>query len=148
MNKQLIVSVGLIERDSKFLLTRRVSPLHPQWHHRWELPGGKIYPEETPETALRREVFEETNLKIEKLRLLGIYTQYWKMPTGTQQTFIVLYHCFAFPGEVILNPEENDAFSWENMEEIMQKKNLLDGISDMLKNLFLKNNEMWVLTKK
>jgi len=47
----------------KFLLLRQ-----PNGH--WDLPGGKIDSGETVETALTREVREETNLKIGPLRFL------------------------------------------------------------------------------
>lgn len=137
MNKQLIVSVALIERGSKFLLTRRVSPAYPQWHHRWNLPGGKIHPKETPEQALDREILEETGLKIQSFRLLGVYTHDWEMFAHTQQTFILLYHCQVVDGEVLLNSKENDAFSWKTIEEIMEIEDLLDGIRDMLSFLYL-----------
>lgn len=139
-NKQLVVSVGLIERDSKFLLTRRVSPNHLKWHHRWELPGGKIDPGEVPVEALSREIYEETFLKIIQPRLLGVYTHHWEVQEGTQQTFILLYHCQAPEGEVLLNPSENDAHCWCSIDEIMKKEDLLDGTVTMLEELFLDKN--------
>jgi 8-oxo-dGTP pyrophosphatase MutT (NUDIX family) len=37
----------------------------------WVFPGGKIEPGETPEEAAKREVFEETNLIIEDLEIVG-----------------------------------------------------------------------------
>ena len=38
----------------------------------WELPGGKADPGETADTALRREVKEETGLVIGDLQLTGV----------------------------------------------------------------------------
>ena len=37
----------------------------------WVFPGGKIEANETPEEAAKREVFEETNLIIEDLKIVG-----------------------------------------------------------------------------
>ena len=116
-HKQLVVSVGLIERDARFLLTRRVSPNHANWHLRWEFPGGKICPGETPTEALCREIYEETSLKIIQPKLLGVHTHHWEIPDGVQQTFILFYHCHSPEGEVLLNLSENDAYCWNTLEE-------------------------------
>jgi len=37
----------------------------------WNLPGGRIEKNETPEEAAKREVFEETNLVLENCEKLG-----------------------------------------------------------------------------
>lgn len=46
--------------------------------HRWCLPGGHVDPGEDPLTAAHRELYEETGLKVEELRL------FWhgKAPSG------------------------------------------------------------------
>jgi len=142
MHKQLIVSVGLIERDSKYLITRRLSPKNPQWHQRWELPGGKIECNETPEEALHREIFEETHLLIDSPCLLGVYTHNWEVSTGIQQTFILLYHCLAKQGEVILEPQENDDFAWQTLEEMIERKDLLDGTIKMIQDLAIREPDL------
>lgn len=47
--------------------------LLPRLRHRdWDLPGGVIEQNETPEAAAIREVYEETYAKVEVLELLGI----------------------------------------------------------------------------
>ena len=37
----------------------------------WVFPGGKIEKGETPEEAAKREVWEETNLEVENLEIVG-----------------------------------------------------------------------------
>jgi mutator protein MutT len=135
IHQQLTVVLGLIEREGKFLLTRRVDPKHPQWHLKWEIPGGKIEPEETPIQALLREIWEETQLSIHSQELLGVHTHHWQTSKGIQQTFMLVYHCQTKPGDVILSPEENDDFVWENMDEIVQRQDLLDGTVDIFHSL-------------
>jgi len=44
--------------------------LEKKWNC-WVFPGGKLEPGETPEEAAKREVFEETNLIIEDLEIVG-----------------------------------------------------------------------------
>lgn len=46
----------------------------------WVFPGGKIEPNETPKQAAKREVFEETNLVIEDLEIVGEQAFDKKMP--------------------------------------------------------------------
>ena len=46
-----------IVRDGRVLAARRTFP--PEAAGRWEFPGGKVEPGETPEAALVREVAEE-----------------------------------------------------------------------------------------
>jgi 8-oxo-dGTP pyrophosphatase MutT (NUDIX family) len=137
MHRQLTVSVGMIQRGAELLLTRRINHKHPQWHQRWQFPGGKIQPEETPLEALHREVWEETSLTIRAPKLLGVHTQHWRLGDETQQTFVLLYHCLAGPEEVFLKDQENDAFLWAVPQEIVGMEKLLDGTVFMLKEFLL-----------
>jgi 8-oxo-dGTP diphosphatase len=53
----VVVTAAVIERDGRFLLTRRPQGVHLEGH--WEFPGGKCEPHETYETCLVRELREE-----------------------------------------------------------------------------------------
>lgn len=136
MNRQLTISVGLIQYEDKILLTRRVDPKHLQWHQRWEFPGGKIQPQETPIEALHREILEETNLTINTPRLLGVYTHFWQIEGATQQTFILVYHCFADHQLVRLKKDENDEHIWAEPHCILEMDNTLDGTIAILKEYY------------
>ncbi len=135
MNKQLIIVVGVIEHEGKILITRRNSPNNTEWHQRWELPGGKIQPGETPLEAFYREIFEETQLHVKSPELLGIHTHHWKLTDYTQQTFIVVYKASATHAEVRLNPRENDRFEWTTVEDILSRDDLLAGTHEIFTNL-------------
>jgi ADP-ribose pyrophosphatase YjhB (NUDIX family) len=135
-HRQLTVVVALIEKNGKYLLVRRYDPDSPHWHHRWQMPGGKINPGETPLEALHREVFEETSLFVYSPSLLGIHTHHWDTPTGVQQTFLIAYHCIANQSEVSLFTPENDDYSWEEMPKLLQRRDLLDGTRELLEALY------------
>jgi 8-oxo-dGTP diphosphatase len=83
------VTAAVIENNGKFLIARRKKEKH--LGGKWEFPGGKIEPQETPEECLRRELEEEFGIvaKINnfvaesvfdygdrKIRLLGYYADY------------------------------------------------------------------------
>ena len=54
--RPLIVSAGVVVRDSRVMICRR----RPEVHNglKWEFPGGKLEPGESPEAALARELTE------------------------------------------------------------------------------------------
>jgi mutator protein MutT len=51
---------AVIERDGRFLVTRRLEGTHLSGY--WEFPGGKCDPDETPEACLARELREELGI--------------------------------------------------------------------------------------
>ncbi len=60
--------LGIIfNEDQVLLIKRRDVPV-------WVLPGGGMDVGEDPESAIIREIFEETGLKVEVVRRVGTYT--------------------------------------------------------------------------
>jgi ADP-ribose pyrophosphatase YjhB (NUDIX family) len=57
-------------RRGRVLLARRAVPPYRGW---WDIPGGFLEADEHPEDGARREVHEETGLRVRLLRLLGVY---------------------------------------------------------------------------
>jgi mutator protein MutT len=53
----LVVAAAVVERDGRFLLTRRQRGVHLEGY--WEFPGGKCEPGEGHDDCLRRELREE-----------------------------------------------------------------------------------------
>jgi len=62
------VACAIIFYKGKILSTQR----GPQMKHplKWEFPGGKVEPGETPEHCIEREIFEELNIVISPVRQL------------------------------------------------------------------------------
>ncbi|WP_158781827.1 8-oxo-dGTP diphosphatase MutT [Pantoea sp. BAV 3049] len=61
--KHLQVAVGIIrDQHQNIFLARRSAQSH--MGDLWEFPGGKIEPGETPEQALKRELYEETGIEV------------------------------------------------------------------------------------
>lgn len=59
----LLVTIGIIKRNSLFLIAQRKSDsyLEPS---KWEFPGGKVETLEHPENSLKREIKEELNVEV------------------------------------------------------------------------------------
>ncbi|WP_461030830.1 NUDIX hydrolase, partial [Streptomyces sparsus] len=62
------VAAAAVVRDGRLLLVRR---REPEGELRWQLPAGKVLPGEAVHRAAVRETFEETELRVFPLRLLG-----------------------------------------------------------------------------
>jgi 8-oxo-dGTP diphosphatase len=59
----IVVSAAVIERDDRFLLTRRQAGVHLEGH--WEFPGGKCHAGESLAACMARELHEELNVVAE-----------------------------------------------------------------------------------
>jgi 8-oxo-dGTP diphosphatase len=57
MSEMIRVVAAIIERDGRVLICRR--PEGKAFAGKWEFPGGKIRPSETPRQAIERELREE-----------------------------------------------------------------------------------------
>lgn len=60
--RTLVVGAAII-RDGAVLAARRTAPVEAAG--RWEFPGGKVEPTESPDVALVREIAEELGCRIE-----------------------------------------------------------------------------------
>ena len=96
--KRIVLNGSLViieNKDGKILMQKRTYP-----KGKWGLPGGLMeLGESTVETAVR-EVREETNLTVENLKLLGVYS-------GKD-----------FSGTLMINDGESQALEWFCPEEI------------------------------
>ncbi len=79
----------------------------------WELPGGKVDPGETVEQGAVREVFEETNLHVEIVRFVGVYSDpaycIFRYPDGSLVHYVtLLFECRRLSGELRISDESTD----------------------------------------
>ena len=82
--KRREVVAAIIMRGKEVFATQRG---YGQWQGWWEFPGGKMEEGESPQEALRREIREELDAKIEVGDLLE--TVEWDYPE-----FHLTMHCF------------------------------------------------------
>jgi 8-oxo-dGTP diphosphatase len=76
---KLMVDVVVPSEEGSVLLIRRASD---PYEGQWALPGGFVEVGETLEEAAAREAEEETGLKVEIVRLVGVYSDPDRDPRG------------------------------------------------------------------
>ena len=106
------VVCALIERESRVLLARR--PEHKHLGGKWEFPGGKIEPGETPAAALARECAEELACEIVVGAELPAVTHAY--PDRTSVLLPVV--CRLAAGSVEPRAAEHSALAWVEAERM------------------------------
>lgn len=61
--RQILVAAAVVLRAGRVLLTQRKQGTHLAGA--WELPGGKVEPDEDPKHAVRRELREELGIEVD-----------------------------------------------------------------------------------
>ena len=108
--KQIEVVAAIIHDDQgRIFATQRGYGDYKDW---WEFPGGKMEAGETPEEALRREIWEELETLIVVERL--VETVEWDYPQ-----FHLTMHCYLCHVESgHLELKEHEAAKWLNRDEL------------------------------
>ncbi len=73
--RQRVAAYALLTRDGEVLLTQMSS--RTRIEGRWTLPGGGIDHGEDPRDALRREVYEETGLRVEPRAVMDVHATHF-----------------------------------------------------------------------
>ena len=111
--KTINVVAALIVHDGRIFATQRG---YGEWRGRWEFPGGKLEPGETPEEALVREIREELATEISVDRF--VTTLEWDYPTF--HLSMRCYLCSVISGSLTLL--EHEAAAWLDREHLHSVK--------------------------
>jgi 8-oxo-dGTP diphosphatase len=104
------VACAIIERDGLVLATQRKEGMRMAL--KWEFPGGKIDPGESPEECMRRELVEELGITVAVDRPLDPVTHHYSFFTVTLYPFV----CTILSGEITLH--EHAAVLWLSPEAL------------------------------
>ncbi len=105
--QQGAVSAIILDEDDQILFLRR-SKTDDFMPGSWDIPGGGLDYGEEPEAGLRREVMEETGLKIEILEILTVSTYFM----GEVQRIEITYLCNAIDEHRLKLSSEHTDYAW------------------------------------
>lgn len=129
------VAAGIICRHGLLLASQR--PDDKPCAGFWELPGGKVEDNESPEEALCRELAEELGINVKEYELLDVVRhKYW------DTDFTVILHFFkvsAFDGEPC--NKENQNLRWIEPHDLTEL-DFLPGDREILERVFPACGEM------
>lgn len=122
-----VVVAGILERGGRMLICRR----RPDQPHplKWEFPGGKVEPGESPPDALRRELREELAIQATAAQEIDRYE--FRYPGG-KPILLIFYRVCEFAGE----PENLvfDQIVWAAAGEL-PRYDFLEGDVDFVRRL-------------
>ena len=101
------VAGAVVREDGRLLAIKRAD------NGTWELPGGVLELDETPEAGARREIWEETGIRVQVDQLTGVYK-------NTVRGVVALVFRCTPAGGTERTSDESTAVAWLTPEEITQ----------------------------
>lgn len=118
-NEKVIMVVAgafVLDEKNRVLMQKRSD------NGQWGFPGGFMELGENVQDTARREIYEETGLKLDELELFGIYSgpQYDKtFSNGDQVSLVhVLFICKRYSGELVESNDESIENKFYSLEEL------------------------------
>ena len=123
----LEVVAAILEREGRILICQRTAQQsHPL---KWEFPGGKVEPGESPEQALARELHEELGLAAVRSTEITRYEFTYPGKRPTLLIFLRVTHSDGEPQNLIFND-----LRWEPAERLAAF-DFLEGDRDFIRSL-------------
>lgn len=127
------VGTGVFVRKERCILMGKRKNVHG--HGSWSLPGGHLEFGESWEECARREVLEETNVQIEKIRFAAVTNDVFHQERRHYCTiFLVADHLRGDP--LMMEPEKCDAWAWVPWDEAPLPTPLFQPLRDLLQQGF------------
>lgn len=132
------VGVGVVIWDRGKVLLGKRKGSHGAGE--WSLPGGKVDPDETPNQAASRELYEETNITVVGSDFIRL--PFWSFDSYPEidRNFVTLYFAHEWPQTVprLREPEKCEYWefvSWNKIHELDKTFCGLTELSELLPNL-------------
>lgn len=111
--KTIRVTCALIVQNGKLLCAQRSETMALPL--KWELPGGKMEPNESEEDCIQREILEELGLIVQVENRLD--SNLHEIQPG-KQILLIPFICKIIGG--VLNPTEHKAIEWLDFTELLR----------------------------
>lgn len=140
--KQLKASTdvnGILFFDNKILL------LYREDHQLWEPPHGKIEQGEHPRDTCKREIYEETGIKVNSVKLISLDPwEYEREVDGELVSQTIISNTFIARTETdkIALSSEHSKYLWATFDEVLN----LENISSSLRQFALRIKESSITT--
>ena len=112
MKDPIKVTAAILEKDGRIIIAQRKSKDHLAG--KWEFPGGKIEPGETPEECLARELKEEFNIEVSVGDFLGSNIHHYDHISIELMAFRTIW----VGGEI--NSTDHKDYKWVTIDELDQ----------------------------
>jgi 8-oxo-dGTP diphosphatase len=132
--KLYVGAKAVIVHEGKVLLLREAVYDEGINAGKWDVPGGRIHPEEPILVGLQREVTEESGLEIEPGEVLGVFETFPHIKGEQCHIVRVFYKAKALSTEVTLSVD-HDSYTWVSLEE-MADKELVSSLPELIKKVF------------
>lgn len=145
--QNIVVPFALIIKNKKVLMILRHDPHRPEYHFKWEFPGGGVEFGEQIHENIIRETKEETGLDIHIVQMLqhiGVEAQTY--PTFSYQVYLIPYVCTVIGGAETIAEEEVADIRWFDLDEVLaydlvgENKRMYQRLLPELKEVVEMNN--------
>jgi len=135
IGKQPLILVGstvlVLDERNRLLMMKRSD------NHCWGVPGGAMELGEATEETAKRELLEETGLKVNELTFFGVFSGqelYYRYPNGDEvYNVIIAYLGCDVQGNVVLSDGEHYGFQYFDLEQLPE--NISPPVKPILKKL-------------
>jgi 8-oxo-dGTP diphosphatase len=138
-NRNIIVGLECyVKKGKKYLMLHR----HPNKKilpNVWMAPGGKIEPHEGLYECARREILEETGLKIKNIRLKSVGHGYLK---DLDQEIFFYFLVADWAGGKLISETDVGELAWFTPDQIYKLDNLLEELHQVLPLIFRQGNRV------